>query len=215
MVIIKEKYENYTPLGNEVYLDLESETNDTIIVNGEELYLDTAFQRMWHARQWGEVRYFPRRFKKEGEDGIELVKGDKMYCHHFLIENRQAKDVMGEKLYFIPYPMCFCVVRDGEIHMLNQYILVKPIVEPEEKYMTKSGIMIKPEPENIERICKVVKTNATSEEYGIREGMIATFLNDADYAMEIEGENYWVMRNKEIELELPTYEKEPFDIEIN
>ena len=44
--------------------------------------------------------------------------------------------------------------------------------------------------------------------------MIVTFLNDADYEMEIEGEKYWVMRNKEIECELPTYEKEPFNIEV-
>jgi len=211
---IKEKYENFIPVGNEVYLKIEKETNDTITVNGQELFLDTEFQRMWHARQWGEVRYFPRRFQKEEEDGIELQKGDKVYCHHFLIDNRQPSEIMGELLYFIPYTMCFCVVRDGEIHMLNQYILVKPVLEPEENYMTKSGIMIKSEPENMERIGKVVKTNATSEDYGVREGAIVTFLNDSDYEMEIEGEKYWVMRNKEIECELPNYEENPINLKV-
>ena len=43
---IKEKYENFTPVGNEIYISLEKETNDTITVNGQELFLDTAFERI-------------------------------------------------------------------------------------------------------------------------------------------------------------------------
>lgn len=204
----------YIPVGNEVYVDIEKETNNTINVGGEELFLDTDFNRFWHARQYGEVKYIPRRFQKEAEDNIDLVKGDKIYVHHFLIDESHTLEVYGEKLYWVPYGLCFCIVRDGELHMLNDYILAKPVLEPEENYKTSSGLFLKAEPEKLERIAKVVKTNHTSHEENLQEGDYVVFANDADYEMEIEGEKYYVMRNKECLLRLDNYEQERPNYEI-
>lgn len=205
----------YIPVGNEVYIDIEKETNDTMSINGQEMFLDTDFNRLWHARQYGKVKYRPRRFRKEAEDNVDLQIGDKVYVHHFVIENTHQVDLYGEKLYWVQYPMCFCVVRDGEITMLNDYILAKPVLEPEENYITKSGLMIKPEAEYIDRVVKIVKTNHTSHEHGLEKDMVVTILRDADYEMEIEGEKYYVMRNIECELHLVDYDKKKYNIEIN
>lgn len=202
------KGEVYIPVGNEVYVDIEKETNDTMTVNGKELYLDTAFQKFWHARQYGLVKYLPKRFTKDAEDNVKIEKGDKIYVHHFLIDDNHIVEIHEEKLYWVPYGLCFCVIRDGEPHMLNDYMLCEAVEEPEEDYKTSSGIYLKPEPENLERIAKVIKTNHTSKDHGIEEGMYVVFLPDADYAMEIEGKKYFVMRNREVLLNLENYEQE-------
>jgi co-chaperonin GroES (HSP10) len=98
-----------------------------------------------------------------------------------------------DDIYFADPMELFCEIIDGEIHMLNDYVLVEPILEPEENYM-RNGIMIKPNAENLsnEGILRHVPDHGTI--CGVKPGDKVFFTNNSNYELEVEGTKYYCMK---------------------
>lgn len=97
---------------------IKADPTDQIIVAGKTLYLETRFDEYAHAPQSGDVIAVC-------EDMTDILPGDKVIFHYLATDKSQ----FYKGGYFIQHDMCFAVVRDGVIHMLNDWIVVEP--EPE------------------------------------------------------------------------------------
>jgi len=191
------------PLGQYMIVELEKETeNEHVLSDGTTLWLDTELERAWHARQYGTVIH-PTLNPKHGYQkcNVELQSGEKVYFHHFVMDERfqqKINDVENDKTYKAHVDQVYCVVRDGKIVMLQDFIFVEPVLEPEENYKTKSGLLLKPEPEKLEREGIVRHVNEFSEDCEVRVGDRVFFEKGCNYEMEVEGKKYYRMRNENV-----------------
>ena len=117
-----------TPIGDFVYVEIEKEEENThTLDNGKTIWLDTSYDRYVNARQYGIVKYVSINIKKRVEDNITLKEGDKVYFHHFCIDERMSSEFGGENIYKVNYDQIYCYVRDGKITMTQDYVFVEPI----------------------------------------------------------------------------------------
>lgn len=185
------------PIRDYYFIKVEKIHEDTIIVNGKELFMDTSFDELKHARQYGTVVALPVGLPK----GLKLdVKvGDKVYCHHFLTsEENRVKFHDDEKIFSIHWTYMYARVRKGKLKMLHQWNFVKQKVEDESNYVSNSGIYLKPEAEDIELHGYVEYMNEDLKKLGVKKGDEVVFSENSEYDMIIEGEKLLRMRNFDI-----------------
>tara|TARA_A100000172_G_scaffold77977_1_gene62987 strand:+ start:125 stop:703 length:579 start_codon:yes stop_codon:yes gene_type:complete len=185
------------PIRDYYFIKVEKIHEDTIIVNGKELFMDTSFDELKHARQYGTVVALPVGLPK----GLKLdVKvGDKVYCHHFLTsEENRVKFHDDEKIFSIHWTYMYARVRKGKLKMLHQWNFVKQKVEDESNYVSNSGIYLKPEAEDIELHGYVEYMNKDLKKLGVKKGDEVVFSENSEYDMIIEGEKLLRMRNFDI-----------------
>tara|TARA_R110000824_G_scaffold388939_1_gene584731 strand:- start:2113 stop:2694 length:582 start_codon:yes stop_codon:yes gene_type:complete len=181
------------PLGDFVYVKLEKEEENThICSDGTKIFLDTSYDRYVNARQYGVVEYISINIKKRVEDNLTMQKGDRVYFHHHVIDEKMASEFGGDNIYKVHYDQAYCYVRDGKVTMLQDYVLVEPIqledkigrIYIESKESTKRG--------------RVAYANQFSIDDGFKAGDEVLFIKNANYDMIIEGERLFRMKNNEI-----------------
>lgn len=197
----------YRPLGQFMYIELEKETENThVLSDGTELWLDTEIDTYWHARQHGIIKYPTLNPRKQFDDGIDLQPGEKVYFHHFVIDEKISKlisrssnvSLTEEKVYQAYIDQVYCVIRDEKIVMLQDYVFVEPVYEDDSEHVTSSGIYLKPEKEVLKEKGIVRHINKFSEDLGIKVGQKVIFQKSCDYEMEVEGKKYYRMKNENI-----------------
>jgi len=185
------------PIRDYFFVKVEKTHEDTIELNGRELFLETSYNDMQYARQYGIVVGVPTALS----NGIsmDVKEGDKVYCHHFLIseENRLTYHD-EEKVFKVHCSHVYARVRKGKIKMLNHWNFVKQKVEDESKYITDSGIYMKPEAENEELYGYIEYMNDEMKEMGLKKGDEVVFSKNSEYDMNIEGDKLLRMRNFDI-----------------
>ena len=181
------------PIGVFVYVELEREEENKITLsNGKELWLDTSYDRYVNARQYGIVKYVSKSIRKRVDDGYNLKKGDKVYFHHFCIDEKMASEFGGENIYKINYEQIYCFIRDGKITMTMDYVFVEPV-----QLEDKIGNIYIQSKESVKR-GKVKHANQFSINDGFKNGDEILFIKNANYDMIIEGERLFRMKNSEI-----------------
>ena len=185
------------PIRDYYFVKVEKTHEDTIIVNGKELYMDTSFEDMKHARQYGTVIAVPTTLSFGLK--MDVKKGDKVYCHHFLTnEENRVKYHEQENVFQIRCDAVYARVRKGKLKMLNHWNFVEQKKEDKDNYMSKSGIYLKPEREDKELHGYIRHMNKEMKEWGAKEGDEVVFSENSEYDMKIEGEKLLRMRNIDI-----------------
>ena len=187
-----------TPLNDCVFVQREKNTKDEVEVGGKKLFVDTSWYEYDHVIQHATVRYVPKRISSYFKTEMELLPGDKVYCHHFIADKKNIIEIYDEKLSRMNYGMLYVRVRDGKVHMLADWVLVEIVKDKEEELKTNSGIWLKTQEEKKEQIGKVKYVNSKSIDDGFKPGDTVMFIKDADYEMEVEGEKLYRMRNQDI-----------------
>ena len=187
-----------TPLNDCVFVQREKNTKDEVEVGGKKLFVDTSWYEYDHVIQHATVRYVPKRISSYFKTEMELIPGDKVYCHHFIADKKNIIEIYDEKLSRMNYGMLYVRVRDGKVHMLADWVLVEIVKDKEEELKTNSGIWLKTQEEKKEQIGKVKYVNSKSIDDGFKPGDTVMFIKDADYEMEVEGEKLYRMRNQDI-----------------
>ncbi|MBC8436944.1 hypothetical protein H8D85_01325 [bacterium] len=180
-------------LGNMVLIELEKETEDShVMSNGVEIFIDTALERMWHARQYGTVKHISPKLHKRVEDNIKLKKGDKVYFHHFVIDS--PLELEGEKLYKADINQIYAIDKGDSIQMLQDYILVEPSTN-EDELVTKSGIITgKKEWIGNQGVVKYIN-QFTEKVIDLHIGDKIVFQKNANYKIKVQGEDLYRMRD--------------------
>lgn len=180
-------------MGSFVYVEIEREEENIVILpDGKELWLDTSFDRYVNARQYGIVKHVSKTIIKRVDDGITIKKGDKVYFHHFCIDEKVSSEFGEGNIYKVNYEQIYCYIRDGKITMTMDYVFVEP-VQLEDKI---GNIYIKSK-ESVKR-GKVKHTNQFSKDDGFKNGDEVLFIKNANYDMIIEGERFFRMKNSDI-----------------
>ena len=77
-----------TPLNDCVFVQREKNTKDEVEVGGKKLFVDTSWYEYDHVIQHATVRYVPKRISSYFKTEMELLPGDKVYCHHFIADKK-------------------------------------------------------------------------------------------------------------------------------
>ena len=125
---------------------------------------------------------------------IDIKKGDEIYTHHFLTHEQHETEINGEKVYEIRYEDCYCVVRDGNIIMLNEWNLIEPIKEDESEFTignfktkfelgndSKKGILKYP-----------------SKSINLNSGSLVYFKRNRDYEITVDDKKYFRVNTRDI-----------------
>ena len=180
--------------GNMVLIELEKETEDSkVLDNGTEIWLDTEIDRLWHARQYGTIRFAAKGGAKRVEDNIQLEEGDRVYFHHFVIDSLIELD--GDKFYKADINQIYAKEdKDGNIVMLQDYIFVEPVTNSDQ-LETKSGIITGTE-EEIDNQGIVKHINQFTEKViDMKVGDRIVFTKHSNYKMNIGDAKYYRMRD--------------------
>ena len=101
-------------------------------------------------------------------------------------------------MYKIYWSDVYCRVRNGKLKMLHYWNLVEQKMEDEKDYTTKSGILTKPNMEEVELHGYIRYMNDWMRDQGIKEGDEVVFSENSEYDMNIMGEKLMRMRNFDI-----------------
>ena len=178
------------------YVSADKDKNKKLNIkghNGENLFIDIDFDKYRHAVQDGIIESTPTKIGKEYSNDIPLEKGDKVYFHHFVVQPDNSYIHDDKELFKCDYPSIYCVIRDGKINMIEDWILCKPIQEPEENFI-RNGLYLKPSRENIPLRAIICHISKKAHESGLMVGDEIIFKEDSDYDMMIEGDIYYRMK---------------------
>lgn len=183
---------------NRVFFTLEKETEDEYrLSTGDTIYIETRFDPARHARQYGRVVAVSPNIEryKDFKDGIELLEGDKIWVHHFAIEQSNKFEIDGRLIYSLPYDMLFAIERGEYFVPLGEFVFVRPKVVD-----TDFGSIINPLKGNLSnRFAEVVYINRFAKrELGIEEGDTVMLSGTGNYDMKIKGEVLYRMRMRQL-----------------
>jgi co-chaperonin GroES (HSP10) len=169
------------------------------------------------------TKYIPTDYVPEfvfaDDQEIDIVPKDKVYFNYLgYSDDNFIKEEDGFKLYKIPIESIYCVVRDGELIMLNSHVLVKPyygegLTEVDvdgknvwAKFLGKTDIIesIKEQPKAFEGIlCHIGSPLGHNSRETLSKGDRIVFtpsyaFTAEQYKDKIEGEEYFVVQQWDI-----------------
>lgn len=162
-------------------------------------------QRNYGRKDWGREKYHPGlkeryEYMTVSEYGamIDLKVGEKVYFHPSVTE---PENRLEDRLYLATVDQLICGVGQVEIPRIGWFPQIRPqggfvLVEPVmDTQLESSGIIIKQEAEAVllEGIVRHARRGS-----GLEDGERIYYLENADWALKIEGVIYYAMREEEI-----------------
>lgn len=186
----------------------EKKITDTVKHGSLELKIDPDFNKYHHAVQCASIDTVPYKVNELFENDPVLQKGDKVYFHHFVVQDVNS---LKENIYVVTEPsFLWCLIRSGEIIPLGDQLLCQPIKESGE-VKTDSGLWLKwneikgdhlhnfgSNIAEVKQHAKITHVSENCKRAGIKTGDIIVFRQDADYDIEIEGQKYFRMKKDNI-----------------
>lgn len=191
-------------------------------------YRDGSYNPNNYVRIYGEVAAIPDALGKGGKeesdpvwvyeneakyiDAIvpEVEKGDRIYFYYNAINEYNLLEWEGNMYYKVSYTQIICTVRDSEIIMIGGHVLLTPyygegIVEENIEghkvfgKKTAAGLFLPvAKPEKLKGVVHYVGTPLIGEEEIVQRGDLVCFTQNSDIKNNIEGHEYYTMRQHEI-----------------
>lgn len=161
-------------LNTKIYLDkFEGDDFREVNVGGKIIRVPNKFKGMEIQSQKAIVKY--------PTYGSKLMVGDIVYCHHFLNDESAKKKIDNVVCYEMDIEEIYCRIKDGEIDMLGEWLLIEPI--------EKKGIIVNQKEVNVGIL-----------RFGCEDfiGDKVAFEKNSDYELEVEGKKYYRVRKSEL-----------------
>lgn len=158
------------------------------------IFIDTTWDKYRHAVQDGIVESVPLTITPKFRGDVDIKVGDKVYFHHFVVQQDNYILHNGKKLFKADYYNMYCKIENGEPVMLEDWILAEPVFEKEEDIQKKIGSLVlytKATPDKKKKIATVSYVSKTGEDQGLKNGDTIVYKDSADYDMKIEGKEYY------------------------
>lgn len=151
----------------------------------------------WSNRDYSAADYDVK-FERLSDYELVAQAGDRAYVHYDCLNPEFfAGKFKDHYIYYIRYDNVICVVRRGAILMCAGHTLVKPLIDSMEDSRTASGIYTAPtdKPRYLQGILHHVDPK---NKYGLTAGSHIYYENNADWENEVEGEKYYVIKDRDI-----------------
>lgn len=177
--------------GSKIFIEVDFDEKSRIKLGGKDFYIDTTRDNTRRLKVLsGKVYAVTKEFSQE----YSVVKGDIVYCHHFLLEASNRTHIDGKELCLINTDQVyFKLSEEGDITPFGQIIIVKPVIEHESNYISPSGLMLKATPDEIKLVGDViaVSNKVTTVSVGDR----IRFSENSDYDIYLpDGSKIYKMR---------------------
>jgi co-chaperonin GroES (HSP10) len=184
----------FKPKNGRVIVELNKKLRDSVEIGGKTYILDNSFRKMFHAVQNAEVIAC--------DDECDLDAGDKVYVHHFVIEDERKVPIKDKDYRWLEYSQIYCKVKDGILETLGNYILVTPVKYNDSNFKkySDSGILLRQKAgsEDVERFGIVRSVGKEAKDKGIKEGDTIFFNKNCEYEIIIEGERLYRMEYRDV-----------------
>lgn len=154
--------------------------------------------------EWGRKDYsaadFDVKFERLSDFEMIAQPGDRAYVHYDCLNPEFfAGKYKDHYIYYVRYDNIICMVRRGDILMCAGHTLVKPLVDSMEESKTVSGIYTQSvdKPRYLQGTLVHVASN---NKYGLKVGSHVYYETNSDWENEIEGQKYYVIKEKDIML---------------
>lgn len=154
-------------------------------------------------KHWGRNKYCPttwedfdKRTMRDVGLKMSVERGDRVYFDYKVTEPENLMEESGgQQFYKVRADQILCSVRDGNLVAQGGWALVEPSMETWEEITTKSGIILKSQPE-AKKLLGIVRV--ISDDYNIRPGDEVLYEVNADWKVKIEGETYYAIEERDI-----------------
>ena len=193
-----------------VCVQVESEFDNVRELRGPDgqavtVEIDPAYQPAHYARESGTVMARPlaadEPFRARHGFANEVQAGDRVYFHYHAISPEYRYEVGGQTYYLLPYEMLYCVVREGRILTLSDYVLTHPVVTGAGEERTATGIILSHhagERRHTQLADVAIAPTPSPGGAPLTPGRRVIFLQDADLPLTVEGTAYFIMHASEI-----------------
>jgi len=151
------------PLNNRTLVEVEQRVNDKVMVGDKEFILDSVFREYWNTVQMAVVI----------ESDMEMLEpGDVVYTHHLVNSPEQKLPIEG-RYSFLEYTQIYCRVRNNEMKVLANYVLVEPVTYGDTGISkSKHGLLMntKSPNERIERVGIASLLSENALQAGLKPG---------------------------------------------
>ena len=180
------------PLNGRTLVKVEQRINDKIEIGGREFILDSMFREFWNTVQMAEVI---------ATSHPDLQPGDIVYVHHFVNDKGQMLPLKGNMSY-LEYNQIYARIRDNEMKVLSNFVLVKPVTYGETGLVTEQkGQLImstKSASDKVEKMGVAVFLSDHAGEEGLLEGDKILFNRDCEYEILIGNKVLYRMETRDV-----------------
>jgi len=164
-------------------IELPKAYEDTINVNGVELFKDTRFDD-FHARvSYGTIKAIPAKW-----DIPEKVQvGDTLVFHHH-VNQQPDKYGLGDDCYLVAYHptelagQAYMVIhQDGSVTVLGDWVILEATEDKEEDIVSEGGLFLGTQKVEAKNEAVVLHTSAGTDELGLEVGDLVMYSKNADY----------------------------------
>ena len=181
------------PIKDLYWIQVEKETEDTILLNGKEMYRDTSYDPMKLARQYGTVYKTPT--LDTSDAGIQ--EGDKVWFHHFIATpTNHVSHADKDNIYQAYLEQIYLIERKGEYIPVGVWNFMEQ--EMKEAEMSESGIFLDYSPSEVEFHGTAILINDWVKDQGVEVGDRVMWSENSEYEMDIDGRKLLRMRNVDI-----------------
>ena len=187
------------PLNGRTLVKVEQRINDKIEIGGREFVLDSMFREFWNTVQMAEVIATGRE---------DLQVGDIVYVHHFVNDKGQMLPLKGNMSY-LEYNQVYARVRDGEMKVLSNFVLVKPVTYGEAGLVEEKGGLLmttRSVSDKVEKVGVAVFLSDYAAEEGLLEGEIILFQKDCEYEILIGDQVLYRMETRDVITTLDSFD---------
>lgn len=181
------------PIKDLYWIEVEKETEDTININGQEMYRDTSYDPMRLARQYGTIYKTPIKDTKD----VGIQEGDKVWFHHFIATPvNEVKHIDKENIYQAFAEQIYLIKRGDEYIPVGVWNFMKQ--EMKEPEQSESGIFLETSASEVELHGNAVFINDWMKDQGVKKGDRVTWSENSEYDMNIDGQKLLRMRNFDV-----------------
>ncbi len=162
-------------------------------VNGMRLVLDKKFDPYLHATRFGTIAEVPATFSQKSIDSHTLKKGDTVWFHHFVAQEKNKWMIKGEEFFQAHFEQIWAKVENDQLIPVEDYLFLSPIEETEEDVQF-GAIQLRELGEVKKGVGICFAVSEYGKKMGINPGDKVHIIKSADYEVTIGENTLWRVR---------------------
>lgn len=182
------------------FVSCDQDANSTLPIiglNGIPLVLDKKFDPYLHATRFGIIEEIPSEFSANSIDSHLLKPGDQVFFHHFVAQDKNKWLINGRELFHAHFEQIWAKIENDQLVPINDWLFLKPIEESEEELMV-GNIQLRSYTQTKQSVGVCFAVSEFGKMLGILPGDKVHIIRDADYSINIGGEDLWRVRLQSI-----------------